>query len=873
MSEFNLSNRIILYAICASIEYDIKRFISQGSEIELPEDIVEKAYKRTNKEHLSLKDTLHELDLGDYISIIKTNPYTLSINMSKVKVLEDYFLKIIPIRNRVMHTRPLEIGDRAILFEVLNQVDKSLNWIEWKETKSTREIISKNPIKLFEKATLIPRNYADSVFHNLPTPEFDDTGYIGRKTDIKQIHKLLKNNTHQVISIVGNGGLGKTALTVKVLYDLMDDPDNKFKAFLWISLKTRTLSHGEFKLINNAIVEIADVYSELETKTGSDINKSSKENILEFMEEFKTLLVLDNLETINSEEIMEFLKSIPEESKVLITSRHGIGELENRHSLVGLNSNDSLTYFRELSKYYGLEIYKESDDYLKNLIQKELYSNPLSIKWFITGLFKGLSIESLINNKGDLIEFCMSNVYEKISESSKEILQLFLIEKLELSIGEIDYYVDIDEVELRKSINELLSTNMVSLKANGYSLNEMAKEYLSLYHQPSNEFMIGIMNKRKHLSALMQRISTMNENDPFNPKSLFRNMESKDRKIASYYLMEALSKSARQEWTAAFDFVNKAANISPNYFEVYKIRAFIQSNNNDFYGAMSSYEIAIEKSEKAFERATIIHMFSIFHVLKLEDYETALSLIEEANDCAPNNFSILIEKARIFMYLGKFQESRNLLEEIIESEFDLNDRNQNLLNSRFAELFRREAEQYTNRDADKKIDLLKQAIEKLEELDHIDKKSYVVFLSILTDLSFLYFNETAINIISQKLEEHFSQLKSINHKNKKKMRDNILNHEHEIPTELYRVMKKYLLDYKEIAKMIENKNEGIVVFFKDHFGFINNAHSDSIYFNVNNIEPGIEVGDKVTFTIYDNKQGIAAKAVKKIIDDEDSVEF
>ncbi|MCP9225174.1 hypothetical protein NMG90_06735 [Bacillus mycoides] len=62
MSTFNLSNRIILFAICSSIEYDIRNFIINGEQITLSAALKEKAAKRSKNNTDSLGKELNELD-------------------------------------------------------------------------------------------------------------------------------------------------------------------------------------------------------------------------------------------------------------------------------------------------------------------------------------------------------------------------------------------------------------------------------------------------------------------------------------------------------------------------------------------------------------------------------------------------------------------------------------------------------------------------------------------------------------------------------------------------------------------------------------------------------------------------------------------
>lgn len=859
---FNLSHRIILFSICSSIEYDIRQVILNGENITIPQPLIDKANDRSKNQADTLDKILNELDLGDYIEIIKLHPYNFKLNNHMVEELSQYFNKIIPIRNRVMHTRPLEIGDRAILFEVINSIDESIQWMDWKETKCTKLIIEDNPTKLFENGKYYQNNFKDKVYHNLPEPEFDDTGYIGRKKEIKELQILLKNNKHQIISIIGNGGLGKTALTVKILYDLLDDPDSTYEAILWITLKTRTLSNGEFNALQVTIKAIPELFEAMQSEISTQENISAEDEILEFLGTFKTLLVLDNLETINTEEIMSFLKKVPEKSKVLITSRHGLGELENRYSLEGLTKQDAISYYRELSKYYGLDLHKSADKEIQEIVEKHLYSNPLSIKWFITSVYKGIHPNSLIHSKGDLIEFCMSNVYEKLSSDSKLILCLFLVEKYDLTIGEIDFFLEIDPVNLRQAINEMLSTNMVKLKSGSYILNEMAKDYLSKYYPPEDKFFLEINKKRKELNALLQTINTLKENDPYHPKSLSNSMTSKDKKIATYYLHCALMEKSLAKSRV---YLEKAMNVAPDYFEVYKIQAFIEAKYNNIFKAEQNYDIALEKCDNNEDRARILLLYATFYVLKVEDYPQALSIVDKANELAPKTIEILLEKTRILMRMGRFKDCFDILKEIEELDVEHIEKKRSLLSKSYAEVYRRKAETISIKDdPNLKIDLLQSAINEIEKLESLDRKNGLTMLATLADLSYLALNNRAMELLSRKLFAYIDSLKWINSNDFQKIKRNIDMSRHEIKPEYYDKMKTCLVDYRILAKEIMNSNEGIVVALLERgIGFIANAQNKELFFHVNNLIDKVEVGDFVQFETYKNKKGVAATKIRQ----------
>jgi tetratricopeptide (TPR) repeat protein len=860
-----------MFAICTSIEFDLKKFlVSFDIGISFTKEMKEKAKFRNSKLDLSNEEEfLNQLDLSDFVNLIIANPYQFKINNDKALLLLEYFEKIIPIRNRVMHVKPFELGDRSTLSEVLEEIDKKISWINWDETTKTRNILNEDPSRLILKEYKRVLEYNPSVYHNLPEPEFDDTGYVGRKKEVKEIKELLCNRKNQIITIVGNGGMGKTAMAVKVLYDLIEDSLNPFDAVIWISLKTRTMSKGEFIAIRDSIKEIPEIFSCSEKSIITEDGLSPSQNLINFMANFKVLLVLDNLETINSEEINTFIKEIPDSSKLLITSRHGIGELEYRYKLEGMNSKDAIAFFREMSKYFGINLHAESDMKIKDVVVDHLYSNPLSIKWFITGIFNGLSEAQLLAKKNDLVEFCMSNVYEKLSETAKHILQLFLIENTELSLGEIDYFLDLDDVCLRRTINELFSTNMISIQKSNYILNDMARDYLSLYHAPDNAFVINTFGRRKDLNNILQAVRVKNENDPFNPTSLFANLDDKNRKLASYYLTSALDFSSNTKWDEAIRQVEKAINIAPNYFEVYKIKAFILANKREFYGALTNYQIALDKCETTFERATVLVLFSVFYILKLPDFPRALELIEEAEGYIPEALVIKLEKARVLMCLGKYKDAEDVLIKVEKERDKFTLKEQNMFASRYAELNRRIAETYESRDIEKKIQLYKKAVKEIEKVEKIDTKAYLVMCNILREIAYLYYDSSAMEYLEEILKKHFNSLKSIDSSNFKKMREMLMQHENLIPDNLYQSLLKYIRDYNLDANNIQETNKGIVTFIKDHYGFIANAHEKSLYFKLSFAPAGIEIGDIVSFDVIDVQRGKMAKNIQKVESEED----
>lgn len=864
MEHLNLPARIFMYSICTAIEYDIKIHILKyiPEKIEYTKEMENKFVARLkNTEESTNEDKINCLDLSDYIEIISKEPVNYKINTINLNKLKEYFLKIIPIRNRVMHTKPLEIGDRAILQEVIENIGKDISFIEWNETQIVQTLLKESPEKLVSKYK--PIKFQNNYYHNLPVPEFDDTGYIGRKKEQSEIRSLILEDKYPVISIIGNGGIGKTAIVVKILYDLIDDSKNPYEAIIWISLKARTLSNGEFVEIKNAIANTEQVIKNLEKQVIFDEKLTPKENVLKFMNNFKTLLVIDNLETINDESINGFIKEVPKESKVLITSRTGLGELEYRYQIFGMKQDDAIQYYRELSKYYGLNTYKKTENEIKKLIEDILYSNPLSIKWYITGIYNGLREDEIKNNKNNLIEFCMSNVYEKLTEISKEILRLFQIENYEMSYGEIAYYIDKDEDSMKKAMNELMATNMVTLKDSMYQINMMAKDYLQLIQKIDTNFMIEITNKKRKLNGLLQNITVKKENLKLNPSTILYDFEDKDKKIAAIYLNKALEEGRNKNLPNALKLIEKAENIAPNYFECYKIKAFLHANFKNMSDAIKNYQIAIEKCQTNEEYAEVYYVYSSFYTVAINDNQSAYDLIIKAESYDSNDLEIKLQKARILSRLGRFVESEEIINNIKDEEIT-SDKLKNIKAKTSADLYRLWSEIFEPRDEKQKLEKISKGITSIIKLEHPDKKAYVTLLSLLKELSYMFYNEDAMKLLLKVLSKNYSQLKSLTGNDMKYIERNIFSHENEIDNNIYNELKKYIIDYKKISNNILDKNKGIITYISDRYGFISNASNKSIYFTKNNLKTKINVGEIVTFDTYTNSRGIGAINIEKI---------
>ncbi|MFR4203686.1 MAG: NB-ARC domain-containing protein [Lactococcus lactis] len=874
MENFSLSTRLFMFAVVTSIEYDLRAFLSTTpATIAVSSELISKSNDRNKEEKVNEKSDigviLNGLDLGDLVGLINSNGAILKLsNNTRNKINSILVEKLVPIRNRIMHSKPLYFSDRGTIEEAMRTLDKEFDFINWNELLKTKDKIYNNPEKLMASLKFIPEIEDTSIYHNLPEPEFDDTGYIGRKQELHDLDKLINSDIYPVVTIVGNGGFGKTALVVKYLYDFIDSNNsNKFDAIVWTTLKTKTLSRGEFIKIKDCISNATEFFNDLQINLIQQ-TQNPVDDIISFMENFPTLLVIDNLETMPTLQVIEFLKRIPSKSKVLITSRKGLGELENRYELKELSSKDSIEYFRLLSKYFQLELHQRSDEELQNFIVKNLYSSPLVIKWYLTGIFYGADSNSILANKKEVIEFCMSNIIDKLAEKEVKVLWLLLNEGKPLTFGEIVYYIgEEDYYTLVDSVNKLKSTSMLSLDKSGikYSINSLAKDYLTYFRPVSNEFIDMIRDKRMKLHKILETISSKNENDPFDAKSIQHNLDNPSNKIASYYLTEALEKSYQKDWTEASHFLERALTVAPEYFEIYKIRAFITSEMSNYSEAQEFYRIALENAPDDTTSAVLNYHLSVFYTVKMQEHIKALEYIEKADELFPNNLRIQLEKGRILTNLSKYKEAIEIFERIkLNNETTIKFANQYI--SKYLDVYLRRAQSLNFRDYSLKLSFLGDGLEKLDYLNEVDYKTSTILIKVLTEVvklsnkdkekSTLLFEKYFIKYKKEILKNNTGHLLTL----KRVVRESEIKVEPDIFSSLNDIQKKNKKSYSKFTV----ENEGIITQLFESSGFIKNKFG-KYYFDLEDFEYASPmIDDEVTFKIHINEKGKQAKEIDLI---------
>lgn len=304
-------------------------------------------------------------------------------------------------------------------------------------------------------------------YRKLPQKNYDR--FIGREEIYKEIIKEL-NNHHRIISIDGIGGVGKSTLALEIAINCFER--RLFDSVLWFSAKREklaisqiTTTDPEFENLDNLLEKIAYELKIDNYEMFADENKINM--ILKLLKNSSILLVLDNLETIKfTEDFIDFLASVEGKSKILITSRKRIGQIERIISLSPFSYEDTKEFIIEEAEERSF-----LSSGIKEEMYKELYSItngiPLAIKVLMGWLVEGVPLvklkEKIKTSDTGILKFLFEETYEtQLLGKSKLLLVILSILPNDISDGELAACVDFDSEELEELIGDLINYSLIS---------------------------------------------------------------------------------------------------------------------------------------------------------------------------------------------------------------------------------------------------------------------------------------------------------------------------------------------------------------------------------------------------------------------------
>jgi LuxR family glucitol operon transcriptional activator len=338
-------------------------------------------------------------------------------------------------------------------------------------------------------------------WHNLPQRSY--THFVGRQAELEKLTQLLlphPRSRHFVVTLDGIGGVGKSALALELAYRYRDGyaalaPDERFEAIVWVSAKRTLLTAGGIQQRAQSFNTLADLYREIATVLEQpailQADTNGRRGLVErALTAQRTLLIVDNLETVDDEELLSFLREIPDPTKVIVTTRHRI-DIAYAIRLTGMPEPDAQALMLVEAARKGVELTLPSEGTANGssvAVMSDLYRKtgglPLAIVWSIGLISLGHSIESVLRRLGsghsDIARFCFAESVARICEHDayRLLLALALFEShvSRAMLGEVAG-LGADVIGRDDGLAELLQLSLVEQKGERFFLLPLTQSY------------------------------------------------------------------------------------------------------------------------------------------------------------------------------------------------------------------------------------------------------------------------------------------------------------------------------------------------------------------------------------------------------------
>ncbi len=378
------------------------------------------------------------------------------------------------------------LGLAAAVVGIIAGIVQVLQYIQDRRKKKavTKESTASPSVS---EASILPEPSVSSMVEiesHLPRRE----PFVGRVEE-KEVVKHALTSLVPVVSIIGIGGIGKSALAREVSYTCLEE--SAFQGVIWVSARDHKPS---FEEILDSVLQSANLNYALKLPLAEKRSLTQK-----IISQNNLLIVLDSFEEFPADgEIISFISTLPSKSRVLLTTRQAASIDSIPVKLGGLTETEALALIREHSKAIGLRIETVNEALLAHLAKTTGYA-PLALKWALGQIKqKGQSIEMVINwienAKGEIFKPIFNYSWSFLDNSSKLTLQAASIFVAPVTYAAFAGATKLSRSELESAITELAELSLLDAS----DLLELAQRRYSL-HPLTRSFALGQLRQSPNL--------------------------------------------------------------------------------------------------------------------------------------------------------------------------------------------------------------------------------------------------------------------------------------------------------------------------------------------------------------------------------------
>lgn len=461
------------------------------------------------------------------------------------------------------------------------------------------------------------------VLTNLFTIEAPYRKYVERKQLEETLIEYLKNYNVRHVRINGLGGIGKTSFVRHLCERIYNKEINlgfNIEALIWITGKLNLFNpNGEILTIRNSNLtyrEMLEQFADVLMIDSEDIQDDVLcSMIMEKLSEHPSIVVFDNMETIDDEKIHEFYKNVPAICHVIFTSRTDLTTYYTRIDISGFDKEQFFEYVKNSIEEYRPDKVDEILDEVSSSIDelRQLTGgSPILINFIMCKICSGndvagvlAKLKELEKKKKDIngfynsvMDFCFNDAFKTTTLLEKRVLFAMSIpvdEEAFFDLSDLSYILDIDEYEVDEALKSIYSISFCSKRMNKYTCPLLIRAFVD---KKVSEAYSKVVD-RDAIAAKYYQWLKNKEDFEFKNESYYDKIKAYDfkRKLAASKVSELKNRyynpSLFDDIVGSFDsIINEMPNYGYLYFEKAKfLRNYDELNTNDI---CDLYKKAIE---------------------------------------------------------------------------------------------------------------------------------------------------------------------------------------------------------------------------------------------------------------------------------------
>lgn len=311
--------------------------------------------------------------------------------------------------------------------------------------------------------------------------------------------------------------------------------------------------------------------------TSVDVDQLLSE-MKDYLERLRILLVIDNYETLTTDALRPFLMSVPRNSKVLITSRIGLGEIEVRYKLDPLDRKTAASLLRRYARALNLQLLFSATDQRLERYCSLPYDNPLLVKWFVSAVAAGEDPEA-ITSRGTLafdaaLKFCFENLFNRLTQIERQILHVLASARRPLTQAEPYFLLEkstaVGHEEVERTISILHNSSMLKRSvvdtrridsAVQIALTDVAADYIARFAPPPSNLFGRVQAALKTLREISEQSAVRQATYKY---ELFAvRTTNTDQRVSGAFLHSALVQLRAGAIDEAIKMIEKARTMLP----------------------------------------------------------------------------------------------------------------------------------------------------------------------------------------------------------------------------------------------------------------------------------------------------------------------